>query len=215
MCFSKEASYTAGALLVALGSYACFSTRQKRLIPTALVPIFFGIQQLAEGSLWADLAVGLPLQAGRDSISALIFLIFAFFIWPLWIPFATLLPEKVPARRTILKILLSLGFVVSVISVYLFKTSTVTATIVENSIQYINEMPLPLPYHLLLGLYATAIIAPFFVSTTKGFSLFGILSIISLIVSYYIYSNSFTSVWCFFSALISVVVLFIVKARDS
>ena len=51
MCFSASASFTASAVLIPLGLYSNhLATRHERpdYKPLALVPFFFGVQQLVE-----------------------------------------------------------------------------------------------------------------------------------------------------------------------
>jgi hypothetical protein len=54
--------------------------------------------------------------------------------------------------------------------------------------------------------YLAATIPPLFISSTKRMYLFGILATISCIVTGIFYTQFLTSVWCFFAALISVVI---------
>lgn len=221
MCFSKEASYVTGTLLMAIGSYTFYTNKQKKLIPASCIPLFFGIQQIAEGNLWTSLEQGFPVRlesfanlTSTFSISAALFLFFAFIVWPLWIPLSALLPEKIPARRLLLGALLILGTSLSIISLLSLKSNIVVIKIVENSIQYLPENHLLLPLSIFIPLYGIAVTLPSFISTTRGFAIFGITSLASLIISYYLYYNTFTSVWCFVSACLSILIVAIIKAGN-
>lgn len=63
MCFSATASFSAGALLLGLGSLTLKSARHPRELPFAAIPPLFAIQQLSEGVLVVSLGygAGLPL----------------------------------------------------------------------------------------------------------------------------------------------------------
>ena len=59
MCFSATASFTAGALLIALGSVTVSLAAAPRERPFAAIPLLFGLQQLIEGGIWLSLQNGL------------------------------------------------------------------------------------------------------------------------------------------------------------
>lgn len=221
MCFSKEASYVTGTILVAMGAYTTLSNKQKKLLPAACIPLFFGIQQLSEGNLWSLLEQGFPVKltslehmGNMGSISAAIFLLFAFLIWPIWIPLSTYLPEKNPARKKLLGCLLLNGIFVAAVAVLSLKNNALTIKVVEHSIQYVPQDHMLLPLNLFLTLYGLSAIVPSFISTTRGFSVFGITSLSTLIIAYYFYFNTMTSVWCFFSAWLSILIALIIRAGN-
>ena len=57
MCFSPEASFGLGAVLLPAGAY-CVRTAVKRnppWLPLALTPLLFGAQQVCEGLVWVGL----------------------------------------------------------------------------------------------------------------------------------------------------------------
>jgi hypothetical protein len=60
-------------------------------------------------------------------------------------------------------------------------------------------------------LYLTATIAPLFVSSVKRVYLLAIVMTISFIVSALFYIRCLTSVWCFFAAVISFAVFYIIR----
>ncbi|MDR4516643.1 MAG: hypothetical protein MRK00_04560 [Nitrosomonas sp.] len=60
MCFSATASFAVSAGLISAGMYCVYKVRLVDRIywPFALYPLFFGIQQAAEGWLWLVLETG-------------------------------------------------------------------------------------------------------------------------------------------------------------
>ena len=89
MCFSASASFTASAVLIPLGLYSNhLATRHERpdYKPLALVPFFFGVQQLVEGLEWTAIDNGGLEPLG--SIAAKGFLFFAYCFWMIWIPWS-------------------------------------------------------------------------------------------------------------------------------
>ena len=52
MCFSATASFSAGAVLLGLGTLALKTASRPRELPFAAIPLLFAIQQLSEGVIW-------------------------------------------------------------------------------------------------------------------------------------------------------------------
>ena len=83
----------------------------------------------------------------------------------------------------------------------------------EFHIQYINDFPLNLGM-IAFGVYVIATMVPLFISSVRGMNLFGILIMLSCLVTGIFYKEYLTSVWCFFAALISVVIYRIVALSN-
>ncbi len=85
MCFSAEASFAAALFLAPCGvvTVGRALAYDKRLLGFACFPLFFGIQQVTEGIVW--LGVATP-SVGPVTSTALIFLFFAYWFWPVWVP---------------------------------------------------------------------------------------------------------------------------------
>ena len=112
MCFSATASFSTSAALGIVGAITISKTKNERLKPLALIPWFFGLQQLFEGILWLHL----PGYA-TDTLAIFsknIFLFFAYIFWPIWIPFSMWVIEKNIKRKQLLSLLLGIGFALAV-----------------------------------------------------------------------------------------------------
>jgi hypothetical protein len=55
-------------------------------------------------------------------------------------------------------------------------------------------------------LYLAATCGSFFVSSHPFVRLFGVLALVSFVLSYLFYARALVSVWCFFAAILSVVI---------
>ena len=55
MCFSPEASFTGGVIIFSIGVAAVKSVHKPNQLIFAIIPLFFGIQQITEGFLWLSL----------------------------------------------------------------------------------------------------------------------------------------------------------------
>lgn len=205
MCFSAEASFASGAVLSAIGiaTVKKVSRPEQRLF--AVIPLLFATQQFAEGVLWTTLRSG--GYERLQNAAMYIFLITALVIWPVMVPLSIWFMEKVKERKKILLGLVVMGGAVSLIYSYYLISHTVSVQISGFHLLYIiDEFP-NLQYAFIFYLLPT--IAPLFVSTVRRMWLFGILIATSCLITGVFYAEYLTSVWCFFAALISVTVYWV------
>jgi hypothetical protein len=212
MCFSAGASFTGGVVLSTIG----IATLAKAGKPTqklfAGIPLIFGLQQFAEGVLWTTLKSG-----GHDRLqdaATYIFLITALVIWPVMVPLSMWLMEEGKRRKKILAGLLVTGGILSLFYAFCLISYNVTAQIQSFHIQYIDEFPV-IPVRIAFVLYLATTIAPLFVSSVRRMWLFGVLISVSCIVTGIFFSQYLTSVWCFFAALISIAIYYILRVPQS
>lgn len=200
MCFSAQASFGAAGILSVIGLMSLRKVKKVNLYPFAAIPILFATQQVFEGIVWVTYAQ--PAQELLNSVAIYGFLFFAFFFWPVWIPFSFIMIETQKIRRNILYGLLGAGLVVSSGLVWSVIMYNVSAEISCSHIKYDIEMPDV--FHIWGAfIYCLATIAPFFTSSKRVAWLFGCALATSVIVTAIFYQAYFTSVWCFFSALLS------------
>jgi hypothetical protein len=177
-------------------------------IALASIPAFFAFQQFAEGALW--LTIGQPGHATSENIFTHIFLAMAQVVWPVLVPISALLLEHNRTRKRILSALLMLGVAIGLYYSYWLIAVPVHAEIIGNHVVYqdtaLNSWGLAT-----IILYLTATIAPLFVSSVKRVYLLAIVMTISFIVSALFYIRCLTSVWCFFAAVISFAVFYIIR----
>jgi Family of unknown function (DUF6629) len=97
MCFSAEAGFTAAAILLtagAIGIQRAYRT-DRRYLPLAALPIFFGFQQLFEGLVWTGNALSSDAMVQRYSLA---YMFFSWLAWPVWIPFSAYFLEPCGRR---------------------------------------------------------------------------------------------------------------------
>jgi len=206
MCFSPVASFSASAVLATAGVVAIKESKFTPKFPFAMIPVFFAIQQFAEGMLW--LALQNPENANWRNPSTLIFLIFAQVVWPFWVPFSIMRMEKKQPSKKILQIISLLGCMLSIILLYRILVSPVSASIDCNHIFY--DLIVPQSFVIPVDIfYLLCVLAPPFISSAKKTSLLGVIMIFSLIISQLFYTKALISVWCFFAAILSVVIIYI------
>lgn len=203
MCFSAPVSFAASVVLAATGGFLAARIRSKRYLPLALIPLLFAIQQAAEGFVW----LSLPERSKAQDI----FLFFAYVIWPLWIPFSLLMVEKSGKRRQLLGCCLALGGVIG--TLLALDIPSLHASVDGANIYYLQHFRFTLLNSAKIGLYVLATILPFFISSLKKIWVAGVLLIASLLLTYLISALCVISVWCFFAALFSLALFFIIKVN--
>lgn len=203
MCFSPTASFVAGAALGGLGGVTVKKTTAKSQIPFAAVPFLFGIQQIIEGVVWVSFPV-----AWLNSIATYAYAMFSHVLWPMYTPVAVLTLEKNPLRRNVLKIFAVMGWIMGA---YLFASIFrlgITSQVLQNCINYqvhYFERPEFLSFAG-ITFYVLATAGSCLVSSHRTINIFGITLVISFTIAYEIFSVTFYSSWCFFAALLSVLV---------
>jgi hypothetical protein len=204
MCFSAKASFiTAGMLFISsfIGlSYA--HTHGKRML--AITPLLFGIQQAIEGLLWISFGYGFPVL---KTISTYGFIFFASIFWPAWIPLTIgMLEPQVQRARWIFQTWI-IGICFSLAIIIHLSIYGATAFLISGHISYDfhNSDYLTLPATLV---YWWATIIPFFMSSLPYLWLGGTGLLLAYAVSFYNYYYALGSLWCFFSALLSIFLTF-------
>jgi len=224
MCFSATASFGASAVMGAIGiiAVAKAKTNPQRLFAT--IPLIFAVQQLTEGLLWLSLKNA--DMASWQPILTYIYLVFAMAVWPLWVPLTIRLLEKDARSKKIMNVLVGIGAFVAICVVLvlsLFPVRVMTPICLScpfSSTSSLNQhlhyrFTFPLIPKGLIGtftvLYIMATIISPFISTIKKMKWLGFVFLASYLFAVILYNGFVVSVWCFFAALLSFVVLWIIQ----
>ena len=210
MCFSAQASFAGGIIISAIGVATITKVHKPHQIIFASIPLFFGVQQITEGFLWLTLPN--PDYVSIQKILTYLFLIMAEVLWPMMIPLSVLFMEENKKRKRILWVLLIMGISLSVYFAFCLLSFTVAPKIMGYHIEYNDTYPKSLRV-IVFAVYIIASITPLFVSSIKRTHLLGILMALSCAVTAIFFTQYLTSVWCFFAALISAIIFWIL--RDS
>lgn len=208
MCFSPEASFTGGVIIFSIGVAAVKSVHKPSQLVFAIIPLFFGIQQITEGFLWLSLQN--PEFPNIQKLTSTIFLIMAEILWPMVIPLSVLLMEENKSKKRILRVFLVIGILLSSYYAYCLLNFTVNPQIINYHIQYNNDFPVAFR-NIAFAAYLISTITPLFVSSIKRMHYLGVLMFLSCLISAMFFKQYLTSVWCFFAAFISVAIFWILK----
>lgn len=198
MCFSATASFVAGTSLSVIGVATLKTVKRKSEIPFAMIPLLFGIQQLTEGVIWLTFSRDAP---GLQQTMTYVYSGFSHVLWPIYVPLAIGILESVRWRKKVLAGFEVAGLTVGLYLLYFIVTAPVVAQVVSRHIEYISPH-FYVPPMIVLYLAATCVSA--FFSSHKFVNLFGALALLSFIAAYLIYAHALVSVWCFFAALLSI-----------
>jgi hypothetical protein len=212
MCFSAEASFAGSAIISAIGVATLTKIKKPAEILFASIPLIFGIQQCAEGVLWITLRSG--GHEALENIATYIFLVTALVIWPTMIPLSIWFIEKVKKRKKVLTYLIFLGGILSVFYAFCLIFYNVTPQIQSFHIQYVDEIH-EILVKIVFVCYLVTTITPIFISSVKRMWIFGILIAVSCLITGIFFTQYLTSVWCFFAAIISILVYWILSGIRS
>jgi hypothetical protein len=201
MCFSAPASFAAGIFLLGVGTVTWRAAEAPNERPFAAIPLLFGIQQLIEGVLWLTFSHQAPLVNAAMTYA---FSFFSLFLWPVLVPVAVLLMEPPGWRRKTLRIFVAAGILAGGLLLYTMTRYGVVSCAAGQHIDY--EMPLFFPMATML-LYLLSTSASELLSTHGEVKIFGMLALLAFGVAYIAYTQWFISVWCYFAAALSAIVL--------
>lgn len=203
MCFSAPASFMAAAVAGTAGAACLARVRERSDWPLAAMPVFFAIQQTIEGFLWLTLEHAPATEATAALTDG--FLIFALILWPVYAPLSALAAEPDRKRQFLILLCLAAGVAVAIYFYTSLDRFPRTASIDGAHIAYSADPDLPLAIRLL---YPVATCLSLMLSSHRAIAIGGAVIFIGSVVSYRMYWNAFTSVWCFFAAIASALIIF-------
>ncbi|WP_027420822.1 DUF6629 family protein [Crocinitomix catalasitica] len=213
MCFSTEASFAAAAVITTSGIIAYKKAGNNDIRFIAIFPIFFGFHQFIEGWVW--LASLYYSFAGLLEVSTYGFIIFAWIIWPVVIPVTLWRVEHQPKRKKILFWMTMLGCAVTLVLSFFLLTKEITAEIVDHSIIY-DYGGHTASSSWFRGIYVLIVTLPNLISSRGKMWMLFVMNMITYSISRVYFNEHVVSVWCFFAAISSIIILYIVheQTRD-
>jgi len=208
MCFSAPASFIAGTSLSVLGVAALRQTKTRSERPFAAIPLLFGIQQLVEGVIWLTFSHDAPLL---KQTMTYIYSVFSHALWPIYVPFAMGVLETVRWRKKAIFAFEAAGIPVGLYLLYYIVTRPVVAEVIGRHIVYVSPHFYQMPV-MLLYLTATCVTGLF--SSHRFVRLFGALAFLSAIAAYVVHVMALVSIWCFFAAILSLLIYIHLRFRD-
>jgi hypothetical protein len=207
MCFSTIVSFSAAAGLSLLGIATISSTTSNRALLLAAFPCLFALQQTLEGFVWlghSDSAL-----SSINTVGVYGFLLFSSLLWLVLSPLAIYLLEQDLNRK---RFLLGLTIGGLLLGIYLFgwilNHGVNPQTFSGNLFYDLSFIP---GYEVIKYLYLVVIVLPFSIAHSSALKMFGGLVTVSFILSQIFFQVTMVSVWCFFAAILSGGLYFVIK----
>jgi hypothetical protein len=214
MCMSAGVSFAASVFLVA-GGAAISNTawrRNLRYLPLALMPLFAGFQQFAEGNVWLGMTGDDPFTVQWGAMG---FMFFTWFMWPVWIPFCVYVLEPDNSRRKSWFLALSLIGLVFGLLLYVphgLNSSMVVVEINNKSLAYEKSMWLDfmMPRRLTNLIYVLLIVAPPALSHYKHMRHFAWTLVAVIVVDFALLQYAYISFFCLLAGLATLHLVYII-----
>jgi len=207
MCFSASASFIAGTALSVVGVATLKRTEAKTERLFAMIPLLFGIQQLTEGVIWLTFRYDAPLL--KQTMTYL-YSGFSHVLWPMYVPIAIGFLEAVRWRKRAIFAFEAAGGAVGLYLLYFIVTRPVVAEVVGKHIVYVSPHFYQIP---MIVFYLAATCVSCFFSSHGFVRLFGVLALLSFIAAYLVHNMALVSIWCFFAAILSLLIYLHLRFR--
>jgi hypothetical protein len=202
MCFSAAANFVGSGALGAIGVVTLTRVKHRRELLFAALPALFAIHQFIEGFVWLGLDGILSPAVAHDMGAA--FMLYAQGLLPFLLPLSVLLFEADRKSRKRMLPFVVLGGATTLYILWALTAFPTQVYIRENSIVYINQAT---NNTAVAVLYVIVTCGPLFFSKVKAMVMFGAANLIILLTVMEVKRYAFTSLWCAYAAIASVIIL--------
>jgi hypothetical protein len=197
VCFSAQADIVGGTLVAAIGvdAYRHLRGRSSHFL-LATLPVLLGVHQLVEAFVWWGVDGHVPQAVGRVALWT--YLLIAFVVLPIFVPFAVLALEPTTRRRWQMAPFLALGAGVSAVLLAAMLDAPIDAATHSYHLSYSVQLS-----HggLVVALYVVAICGALLFSGYRHIAIFGLANLAAVVVLARLTLDGFTSLWCAYAAI--------------
>ncbi len=202
MCFSATVNFAGSAALGAAGVATLAKVKHRRELLFAAMPLLFAIHQFTEGFVWLGLDGVLSPAVAHNMGAA--FMLYAQGLLPLLAPLSVLLFEpNAKSRRRMLPFVV-LGGAVTLYILWALTAFPLQLYVEKNSIVYMNQAT---NNTIVALLYVIVTCGSLFFSQIRMMVVFGAANLAILLIVMAVKRFAFTSVWCAYAAVASVIIL--------
>ena len=202
MCVSATVNFVGSGVLGAVGVVTLTKVKHRREMLFASLPILFAIHQFIEGFVWLGLDGILSPTVTHDMGAA--FMLYAQGLLPFLLPLSVLLFEPgAKARRRMLPFL-GIGSATTLYILWALTAYSTEIYVKGNSIVYMNQAT---NNTAVAVFYVIATCGTLFFSQVRAMVLFGAANLAILLVVMEVKRYAFTSLWCAYAAVASVIIL--------
>jgi hypothetical protein len=202
VCFSAAVNFVGSGVLGAIGAVTLTKVRHKRELLFASLPTLFAVHQFIEGFVWLGLDGRLSQTVTHNMGAA--FVLYAQGLLPFVIPMSVVLFEpNMQARRRMFPFL-AIGTATALYMLWALIAFPLHIFVRGNSIVYINDGT---NNTWLAVLYVISTCGTLFFSKVRDMVIFGAANLAILLIVMEVKRYAFTSLWCAYAALASVIIL--------
>jgi hypothetical protein len=202
VCFSATANFVGSGVLGAVGVVTLTKVKHRRELLFASLPTLFAVHQFIEGFVWLGLDGVLSPKVTHDMGAA--FVLYAQGLLPFLIPLSVVLFEPGVKNRKRMLPFLALGTGTTLYILWALIAYPLQIYVEGNSIVYINDGT---NNTWLAVLYVIATCGTLFFSKVRDMVIFGAANLIILLTVMAVKRYAFTSLWCAYAAVASVIIL--------
>lgn len=202
MCFSATANFVGSAGLGAVGVLTLTKVKHRRELLFATLPVLFAVHQFIEGFVWLGLDGILSPMVAHDMGAA--FMLYAQGLLPFLLPLSVLLFEPDSTSRRRMLPFLVLGGATTLYILWALTAYPLQVFVRGNSIVYINQAT---NNTAVAVFYVIATCGSLFFSRVRAMVLFGAANLVILLTVMAVKRYAFTSLWCAYAAVASVIIL--------
>ena len=203
MCFSASANFVGSAVLGAIGVATLTEVKHRRELLFAAMPLLFALHQFTEGFVWLGLDHKLPAIVAHDAGAA--YVLYAQGLLPFLLPLSVLLIEPTRDRRRLMLGFSILGGALMVYLLWGLIAYPIQVSAGNHGIVYLNRITTTT---MVAMLYVTATCGALFFSGFRALVLLAWLNFVGLLTVMVVRRYEFTSLWCAYAAVVSVVIYF-------
>jgi hypothetical protein len=202
MCFSATANFVGSGVLGAVGVVTLTKVKHRRELLFASLPTLFAVHQFIEGFVWLGLD-GILSPVVTHNMGAA-YMLYAQGLLPFLLPVSVLLFEPNGKSRRRMVPFLIIGGATGLYVLWGLTAYPTEIYVRDNSIVYINQATNNMAVAVL---YVIATCGSLFFSKVRAMVVFGVANLAILLIVDAIKRYAFTSVWCAYAAIASVIVL--------
>jgi hypothetical protein len=196
-------------VLGAVGVVTLAQVKHRRELLFASLPTLFAVHQFIEGFVWLGLDGILSPAVTHNAGAA--FMLYAQGLLPLLMPLSIYMFEPPGTRRKAMLPFVVIGGGLTLYILWALAAFPTQIFVQQNSIVYINAAT---NNDWVATLYLIATCASLFFSKVRAMVLFGVANVFILLVVMAVKRYAFTSLWCAYAAVASVIILaFFWKSR--
>jgi len=209
MCFSATASFVASGVLATIGVATLRHVREPRALLFASMPLLFAGHQFCEGLVW--LAFHGEIGQIAPHHVALLFMLYALGILPTLMPAAVALMEPPGWRRIAIVGVTIVGALVCAWNIAGLILFPIHAFVEHSSIAYRNAMTSNMVMSII---YILSTCGALLLSSHRVVRTYGVVNVIGLLIVHLVKGYAFASVWCFYAAIMSVMIYWQFHERE-